>query len=397
MKIKSFSIALATVVGLSSTSAEAWSPFKRNQNSDTAQHTQRQGILSRGARYIKQRVTFFCDSTNAGKIDGFRRCLESFLGSGVFIDKTSTVLAMDSSGKPISATVNRTEYKQDWFRRWYLLNMETEGLLNALLKTEQTLTEAEQAFQQAGGDLDTLRIEIQNQEQELNSLWEQAATSPKALSGLQNPIVLPSTGNPKLDVLQQKVVAIDSVLVNLQNQLNTAWQSFYALNQEIAQASGQSPQFTDTGGSTPLTEVPLPDALNPVFTVTRNIPNSPLLDAKFAASLEQFATKNLNVMKNFCNNFFNTRIDSSNAASGGGYEADYVRLSDTGSITPAMVQQYQTNKLAKISMQCSEASMIGLTWRKLYSLCGLEDQGSGIQACSDFSSAEVGTSQTQSS
>lgn len=395
MKIKVFAMTFTAAIALLSgydAGALSLNPFKSSSNS-SATSTARESIVSRGLRYLHQRGTFACDSSTAGKIDGFRRCLASSLGSTVSMDKRSSVLALDSTGKPVSATINRTEYRQDWFRRWYLLNMESINLLRQLSTIEGEITTAEQAFEAAGGNLESLERALQQQEATLKTLWEDVANGSSAGS---EPSSLPSTGNTKLDAMQDNIAALDSMKSNIMYQLSDSWESFYGLNEEIAKATGTSPQYTSSGNDNALlTAIPSPDALNPVFMITRNIPNSPLMSASFSASLDQFAKKNPNVIANFCNNFFNVSVATD--GSGGGYEANYVRLGDTGSISPAMIQRYQTNKLANISMRCSQASMTGLLWRKLYSLCPMEYQGKGILACSDFTDAEVGTSQAQSS
>jgi archaellum component FlaC len=405
MKTKVFAISLTAVIGLTgSYNAEAlWHPFKK-KSGDPATHTERKGIFTRATRYARQRFAAACDSTNAGKIDGFRRCLASSLGSSISPDKASSVLALDSNGKPLFKTISRTEYRQGWFRRWNLLSRESAALLSGLNDINTNLKAAENAFQEAGGDLGSLQDALENQQNNLFELWDDALNSQSPSSTLPTE-PLPKNENSKLDALQEKVATIYALYSNMQYELNTVWESFYSLSAEIAKVMGGSPQFVDTRpkdangnpeGSPPLTTIPSPNPLDPIFAITRNIPNSPLMNASFAASLEEFARKNENVMENFCNNFFNTTIDP-NATSGGGYEADYVRLADTGDISPAMIEAYQTNKLANISMKCSEASMTGLVWRKLYSLCNLETQGSGIPACDNFSSAEVATSQTKSS
>ena len=307
----------------------------------TKEHTRRKGKIMRGFRYLKQRMSTSCDSTNAGRIDGFRRCLTSSLGKGMDIDKRSSVLALDKTGKPLSKSINRVRFKQEWFRRQMVLSNLSQSLLSAMLTQQQAIAEAqaEQKEAEESGD----------------------------------------SGDTKSDGMDEKMKIMDEILESYENQLTDVWVQYGALQKQM----GQDPEYTGQNDETPMSPVPMPDAANSLFSPSKT-ETGPVMSSAFAASMDQFAQKNPNVMHNFCYNFFAVGPEA-------GYEADYVRMADVGDIKTSDVEKYQDAKMSIIAIKCSQNSMIGLFWRKLYDLCPMGAENQTIDACSGFDDSETAT------
>ena len=344
MKIKGFSIALATVVGLSSTSAEAFfsNPFKSKSapaSGQVVEHTDRKGKIARGFRAFTQAITTACDSQKAGTQDGFFRCLQSAMGSSsVYL--RSSVLALDSNGNPLMKSVNRNRFKINWFRQQLTFSMISEGLLNSLSTVHEQLTEVETELQNPGQMSESKQRGLQEKEEMLKEL------------------------------LQDYTQALDDM-----------WTQYSNLQQEM----NISPTYTP-GNTVPYTAIPVPQATDSQFT-TSTSQTGPLMSSAFEAFLNKFALSNPSVMTNFCHNFLAIGKQS-------GYEANYVRLSDKGNISAKDITSYQNSKYSVIAGRCSENSMRGVLWRKLTSLCPMEMKAEVLEACSGFSSAEVTDSQS---
>ena len=127
----------------------------------------------------------------------------------------------------------------------------------------------------------------------------------------------------------------------------------------------------------PMMPVPMPVASDAQFSPSKMITGAVVMSSSFAAALNQFATKNPNVLQNFCNNFLAVGDEA-------GYEYYYVVMGETDEVTQANKTAYQNAKQSIIASKCSQNSMIGLVWRKLYSLCELGQTSETITACSGF-------------
>jgi hypothetical protein len=343
MKIKGFSIALATVVGLSSTSAEAFfsNPFKSKSAPASGQvmaHTERKGKIARGFRAFTQAITTACDSQKAGTQDGFFRCLQKAAGSNS-IYLRSSILALDSNGNPIMKSVTRNRFKIDWFRQQLTLSMLTDGIWNGLSSTEKQIAEIESELQNSG-----------------------------------------QLSQSKQRGLQTKKEMLEEVLKDFTEALEDAWTQYASL-QELMNLS---PAYTP-GSTVPYAPVPVPQATDSQFTTSAS-QTGPLMSSAFEAFLNKFALSNPSVMTNFCHNFLAIGKES-------GYEANYVRLADKGDISLKDVTSYQNSKYSIIAGRCSENSMRGILWRKLTALCPMEMKAEVLEACSGFTSAEVTDSQ----
>jgi hypothetical protein len=323
-----------------------WHPFKKKQQSSASGQmvdaTAQKGKIARGWRSFKYNFTSKCDSSKAGRIDGFRRCLRSSLSStGMDIDKLSSVLALDKNGNPLNQTIQRTIFKQEWFRRQLVFAQLSGKILNNL--------------NQAHSDLAVIQGEIETEK-----------TSPSKKER-QNKAHL-----DKEQLYQKK-------LDSYNHQLADVWHQYGLLQVEM----GQTPTYSDDTeqAEVPFMPIPMPDATDAVFSPTGPVQGA-LMSSAFSAALDGFRDSNPNVMDNFCNNFFTL----------GGYEEDYIRMGDKGNVTQRGKEAYQKAKNSIIAIQCSEPFMTGLIWRKLYSLCRIGQTAQTIAACSGFSSNEVADS-----
>lgn len=294
----------------------------------------RLNIVKRGFRAFSKGFVPACNSQNGGRLDGFRRCLASYVSSGMSIDKRTSVLALDSQGIPLTGNVSRVRFQQEWFQRQWTLNKLSGALLAGLNQVQQ--------------DLATL--EAQNNQGAKNQKQQQGFAAKQKL----------------LEELEQDYTA----------QFTETWEQFQALEEEIKQTGGSDPFYT-APGETPCAPVPLPQAEDPVFTPSTSA-SSFYMSSDFSAAVNNFAVQNPSLVANFCHNFFSVGKDA-------GYEADYVRMSDVGPVNQRGVDAYQNTKLAMISAKCSENSLVGLWWRKIFSVCGLEVKSQQIQACSGWS------------
>jgi hypothetical protein len=359
MKIKVLVGVILTICNVSyvNESHAVW-PFGKNKQQTSASGqsqaaTAQKGKISRFFRSVSSSFIPACISSNAGRLDGFRNCLRSFLSStGMNMDMLSSVLALDVKGQPIVKTIQRATFKQEWFRRQLTLAQSSQKILTALsaaLEEEAVLTK----------ELETAGVDTSSP-QSIADLFKSAKEREK----------ITELG------LRKKLAMIGRRADKFHAELADVWVQYGQLQSEM----GQVPTYTD-GASPPPMSIPVPDATDAVFV--KNSPvTSVLMSSDFEAALTQFGEKNPAVMTNFCHNFFAIGPTA-------GWEEDYARMGDKGKLNQRDIDGYQGSKNSIIAIRCSDASIDGLIWRKLYSLCPIGESAQTLASCSGFSSNEV--------
>ncbi len=365
MKIKVFVGAILTICNVSyvNESHAVW-PFGKNKQQTSASGqsqaaTAQKGKFSRFFRSVSSSFIPACISSNAGRLDGFRNCLRSFLSStGMNMDMLSSVLALDVKGQPIVKTIQRATFNQEWFRRQLTLAQSSQKILTALSAAQEEEAVLTKELETAGVDTSSPQSIAD---------WFKSAKEREKIRELG---------------LRKKLAMIGRRTEKFHAELTDVWFQYGQLQGEM----GQVPTYTDAqdkaGASPPLMSIPVPDATDAVFVQNSTVSSSVLMSSDFEAALTQFGEKNPAVMTNFCHNFFAIGPTA-------GWEEDYARMGDKGKLNQRDIDGYQGSKNSIIAIRCSDASIDGLIWRKLYSICNIGESAQTLASCSGFSSNEV--------
>jgi len=358
MKIKMLAVVLFVIssclVGIGSAHARSLlHPFRKDVSQGSASDqmiaaTDRKGKFTRTFRAVKRKLIPTCYSAEAGLSDRFRGCVRNRLSAtGIDMDKPSNVLAMDSSGKkPITKTYSRYVFNQNWYRRQLFLHQLSEQIVESLNKIDGYIKSLQSQIAQTNADKEVGAAEEKRKYQ---------------LDGEEARLAL---SNKRAD--------------SYHNQLVDAWYQYGLLQKEM----GRTPDYSDRTVPPPFREVPMPDPINdPIFSKFTSVTGS-LLNSKVVEALKQFEQNNPGVIDQMCKQRY-----------ADGWEANYVRMADTGPVIQADVQKYQKTKNAMMAIKCTALDMEGLWERAIFSLCPFGQTGEVIPACSGFSSNEIADTQ----
>lgn len=430
MKLKAFLVVLMAgfLTTTMVTEAEAVWPFKKKKQTDYTQnkvvkHTKRRGLLSRMGGSIKRKVASSiskCNSMSANRLDRWRLCVKKYVKN---LDQKA-FFALTSTGAIQKKSIQLRTFDLDLFRRWKDISLAFNIVYKQLqekkdeiisINEELNNTPDDSNEENTGGisgffqkmkndikgalgmvsDRDKQKMKLMLNQELFDDLLEQLKDLLYQYQQLQIDVHEAEVEQKLTESVSGKSESDDDFTPDPirypdsdnedEDNENDDRDGKLTKSSEINPDDEEDPEETleeKLNNMIPLNTIPSPNPLNPVFVpvVTKTVQ---LMAESTWADIQNLAQKNPNALQTFCDNFL--LVD-------GGYSSAYTRQASSGYITDDDVKAQKANLVYRMSTMCSQASIDGMLYRAISSLCVPGQTSTRIAACTGFDGNQVAKS-----